>query len=344
MQKWKIGIVGASGYSGEELCSILSRHPQVEVVCLTSRQHAGKSLAEVLPRFVKRGGFGNLKFVEPLMEALLASKADVFFLALPHGKAAEFAAPLLEAGKRVIDISADFRVHDAGVYEEFYGEKHPAPHLLTQSVYGLPEIYRENLSKTKLVASPGCYPTSILLPLMPLLKAGLVEPDSIVVSSMSGVSGAGRKAEIPLLFVECNESARAYGTPKHRHLSEIEQELSAAAQQRIVISFTPHLIPLNRGIHSTINIRPAAGVAAGKIVEALQAAYAKEPFVRVGKELPDIKNVTGTNFCDIAVRHDERTGRVILFSAIDNLIKGASGQAVQSMNLIAGFEETTALL
>ncbi|MEO6054876.1 MAG: N-acetyl-gamma-glutamyl-phosphate reductase [Chthoniobacterales bacterium] len=344
MHKWKIGIVGASGYSGEELCAILSRHPQVEVVCLTSRQHVGKTVSQVFPRFVKRGNFGELKFIEPSIEALVSSKADVFFLALPHGKAAEFAAPLIEAGKRVIDISADFRVHKPEVYEEFYGEKHPAPQLLPQSVYGLPEIYREELKKTKLVASPGCYPTSILLPLVPLLKAGLIEPDSIIVSSMSGVSGAGRKAEIPFLFVECNESTRAYGTPKHRHLSEIEQELSAAAKQQIIISFTPHLIPLNRGIHSTIYVRPAAGVSAGRIEEALKAAYANEHFVRVGSELPDIKNVSNTNYCDIAVRHDVRTGRVILFSAIDNLVKGASGQAVQSMNLMAGFEETTALL
>ncbi|MEO6847479.1 MAG: N-acetyl-gamma-glutamyl-phosphate reductase [Chthoniobacterales bacterium] len=343
MSKWKIGIVGASGYSGEELCTILGRHPQVEAVCLTSRQHAGKKLSEVMPKFVNRGGFGDLRFVEPEISTLTASDAEVFFLALPHGKAAEFAVPLLKAGKRVIDISADFRVKSPAVYEEFYGEKHPAPDFLDQGVYGLPEIHREAIRKARLVASPGCYPTSILLPLVPLLKAGLIERDSIAVSSLSGVSGAGRKAETTFLFVECSESARAYGVPKHRHLSEIEQELSSAAKSPVQISFTPHLIPLNRGIYSTIYCKPTAG-AEKKIEETLQAVYKNEIFVRVSDVIPDLKNVVHTNFCDISCRYDERTGRILLFSAIDNLVKGAGGQAVQSMNLMAGFDETTALL
>jgi N-acetyl-gamma-glutamyl-phosphate reductase len=258
----------------------------------------------------------------------------------------EFAQPLLEAGLRVIDLSADFRLKDPAVFEEYYKEPHPAPQLLAKSVYGLPEIYREQIRNGALIASPGCYPTSILLPLIPLLRRKLVDPGSILVSSMSGVSGAGRKAEIDYLFCECNESARAYGVPKHRHLSEIEQELSNAAGQTVVMSFTPHLIPVNRGIVSTIYANLASGVGINDISGALQEAYRDEPFVRLQGEKgsADLKNVAYTNFIDIAWRHDPRTGRVVLMSAEDNIVKGASGQAVQSLNLMCGWPETLALL
>jgi N-acetyl-gamma-glutamyl-phosphate reductase len=258
--------------------------------------------------------------------------------------AAEFALPLCRAGKRVIDLSADFRLRDAGVYREFYGEDHPAPDVLKTAVYGLPELHRQAIRSAQLVGSAGCYPTSILLPLVPLLREGLICAEDILVSSASGVSGAGRKADVSLLFGECNESLRAYGLPKHRHLSEIEQELSLAANKPVVISFAPHLAPMTRGIHTTIFAKPAAGISGETILPSLETAYAREPFVRVLKNLPDTKNVTGTNFCDISCRFDARTGRVVLLSAEDNLVKGAAGQAVQNFNLMAELDETAGLL
>ena len=272
-------------------------------------------------------------------------KREPFFSRFRTALAAEFAAPLLEHGLRVIDLSADFRISDPEVYEEFYGAKHPAPELLQQSVYGLPEIHRETIRGARLLASPGCYPTSIILPLYPLLKQKLIDPAGIVVTSLSGVSGAGRKAEIDYLFAECNESLRAYGLPKHRHLAEIEQELSAAAGAKVTINFTPHLIPVTRGIHTTICAAPMANVSGAEIGAALEQRYGGESFVRLlgGQHYPDTKNVLGTNFIDIAWRHDPRTGRVVLLSAEDNLIKGASGQAVQSLNILCGWAETTGL-
>ncbi len=339
-----IAIVGANGYSGEELCAILARHPEVRVVAITSRQHAGKQAREVLPRLAGVGDFSKLIFSEPAIDALLQCGAEFFFLALPHGLAAEFAVPLHRAGKRVIDLSADFRLRDAATYQDFYNEAHPAPQLLQEAVYGLPELHRVEIQSAKLVGSAGCYPTTILLPLVPLLRQKLIDPAEIIVSSASGVSGAGRKAETALLYGECNESLRAYGLPKHRHLSEIEQELSLAAGSPVVISFTPHLAPMNRGIHSTIFTKPAPGVSPEAILPALEAAYANEPFVRVSKNLPDTKNTTGTNFCDISARFDARTGRLILLSVEDNLVKGAAGQGVQNFNLMAGLPETTGLI
>jgi N-acetyl-gamma-glutamyl-phosphate reductase len=344
MQLEKIAVVGATGYSGEELIRLLQRHPGTNLVCVTSRQSAGKALGAVYPKF--RGQkYDALAFSASDSASIVASGARIVFLALPHGLATEFAQPLLDAGLRVIDLSADFRLKDKAVYKEFYGHDHPAPGLLSQSVYGLPEVYREKIGAADLVASPGCYPTSIILPLSPLLKAGLIDPASIIVSSLSGVSGAGRKVDADYLFVECNESVRPYGVPQHRHLSEIEQELGYASGGTVTINFTPHLIPVNRGILTTIYATPAAGATTQRISEAMAESYKDEPFVRLlGTELyPDIKNVAYTNFIDIAWRHDPRTGRLILMSAIDNLIKGASGQAVQSMNLMCGLPETLGL-
>ncbi len=339
-----VAIVGANGYSGAELCAILARHPAAEVVAVTSRQHAGKRLGEVLPRLEGCGPLAALAFSEPSRDALLACDAEFFFLALPHGLAAEFAAPLCDAGRRVVDLSADFRLRDAEVYREFYGEPHGAGHLLGRAVYGLPELHREAIRGASLVASAGCYPTSVLLPLVPLLRGGIIAPGDIAVSSASGVSGAGRKAETAYLYGECNESLRAYGLPKHRHLSEIEQELSLAAECPVVITFVPHLAPMTRGIHTTIFARLAEGAAEADILPALEAAYAGERFVRVGRALPDTKNVSGTNFCDISARFDGRAKRAILLSVEDNLVKGAAGQAVQNFNLMAGLDETAGLI
>lgn len=349
----KIAIVGASGYSGEELVRLLLNHPQAELTAVTSRQNAGQTLAQVFPKFASHPKSRTLRFTEPNVE-LLAKQAEIVFLALPHGVAAEYAAPLLEQGCLVIDLSADFRVKDQVVYKEFYAHDHPAPDLLPKAVYGLPEIYRAQLRRTALVASPGCYPTSILLPTIPLVKAKLVHANSIIADSLSGVSGAGRKAELDYLFVECNESVRPYGVPKHRHLSEIEQELSLAAGAKVAIQFTPHLIPVNRGILTTLYLAPterfvdAKGEAAlgEKIAACYRAAYGNEPFVRLleGKAMPDTKNVVGTNVIEIAWRLDARTGRLIVMSAEDNLLKGAGGQAVQSMNILCGFPETAGLM
>jgi N-acetyl-gamma-glutamyl-phosphate reductase len=335
-------VVGANGYSGEELVGRILRHPGLELVAITSRQHAGKGLGEVLPRFGGVPG-AELEFMAPEPERLAEIEAAIFFLALPHGVAAGFAEPLLKAGRRVVDISADFRLREAALYAEFYGGAHPAPALLAEAVYGLPEVYREKIRSARLVAAPGCYPTSILLPLLPLLRAGLVEVDSISVCSASGVSGAGRKADETLLFAECNESLRAYGLPKHRHLSEIEQELSLAASEPVRITFVPHLAPMNRGIHTTIVARPRAGVTEEMFWQTWIGAYESEPFVRVGASLPETKNVRGTNFCDLSLRWDGRTGRVILLSAEDNLVKGAGGQALQAANLMLGWPETMGL-
>ena len=352
-KKIRAGIVGASGYSGEELVRLLLAHPRVELAAVTSRQFAGQTVAQAFPKFAHQPAAKKIHFTEP-NPAALAKQADIVFLALPHGVAAGYATALLEQGRRVIDLSADFRLKNAEVYKDFYGHDHPAPKLLAKSVYGLPEIYRSAIKKAALVASPGCYPTSILLPVVPLLRAGLVKSDGIIADSLSGVSGAGRKAEQEYLFAECNESVRPYGVPKHRHLSEIEQELSFAAGTPVVIQFTPHLIPVNRGILTTLYLTPAkllvnakqAEAFAEKIAACYQAAYGREPFVRLldGKSLPDTKNVNGTNVIEIAWRLDPRTGRLIVMSAEDNLVKGASGQAVQSLNIMCGFPETEGLI
>ena len=353
MNTKKVAIVGASGYSGEELVKLLLNHPHAELVAVTSRQNAGLTLGQVFPKFASHPKSKALRFSDPNAE-VLAKQADVVFLALPHGVAAEFAVPLLSADCTVIDLSADFRLKSAAVYKEFYAHDHPAPDLLQKSVYGLPEVHREAIKKSNLIASPGCYPTSILLPTIPLLKAGVIKPAGIIADSMSGVTGAGRKAEIDYLFCECNESVRPYGVPKHRHLSEIEEQLSLAAGTPVIIQFTPHLIPINRGILTTLYLAPAehfsdaAGAAkiGEKVAAAYQAAYGNEPFVRLleGKALPDTKNVEGTNYIEIAWRLDARTGRLIVMSAEDNLTKGASGQAVQSLNILCGWPETTGLI
>ena len=345
MELEKIAIVGASGYSGEELVRLLIRHPGVLIVALTSRQHAGEPLGQVFPKFAGQH-YGELTFIDSDVAKIVSTGARYVFLALPHGLASEYAVPFADAGLRVIDLSADFRIKDSAVYQEFYGEPHHAPELAEQSVYGMPEIYREQIRTAQLVASPGCYPTSTILPLHPLLKRRLIKPQSIVVCSMSGVSGAGRTAKTDYLFAECNESVRAYGVPRHRHLAEIEQELSLAAGEKVTIDFAPHLVPITRGIHTTIHCAPAEGVEPAQIAAAFAEAYGSEPFIRLlgGNALPDTKNVSCTNFLDIAWRHDPRTGRYVILSAEDNLTKGAAGQAVQSLNIMCGWPETTALL
>ncbi|HSS16633.1 MAG TPA: N-acetyl-gamma-glutamyl-phosphate reductase [Candidatus Dormibacteraeota bacterium] len=340
----KVAVIGASGYIGEELVWLLLRHPYAELAAVTSRQFAGRTLADVFPRLSHHQKAGDLRFgaSDPVR---LTQMAEIIFLALPHGFAAEFAKPLVQTGARIVDLSADFRIKDAKIYKEFYGNDHPAPDLLGESVYGLPEIYRAKISDANLVACPGCYPTSILLPLLPLIRERVVSLASILVTSLSGVTGAGRKVEADYLFAECNESVRPYGVPKHRHLSEIEEQLSAFAGEKITIQFTPHLVPVNRGIITTIYVDLSEKIDADSVASIYQKAYGDEPFVRLlgAGRFPDTKNVSGTNFIDIAWRLDLRTGRAILMSAIDNIVKGASGQAIQCFNLMRRYPETSGL-
>lgn len=348
-----VAIIGASGYSGEELVRLLLNHPSVELTAVTSRQSAGQTVAQVFPRFASHPRSRALRFTEPDAQRL-ATQAEIVFLALPHGVAAEFAVPLVQAGCVVIDLSADFRLKSAAIYKEFYGHEHPAPDLLKKSVYGLPEFHRAAIRDARLIAAPGCYPTSILLPALPLLRAGLIKSTGIIADSLSGVSGAGRKAEADFLFCECNESVRPYGVPRHRHLSEIEEQLSLAAGGPVTIQFTPHLIPINRGILTTLYLAPEPHLSTAeqsaafgeKITACYAKAYGNEPFVRLleGAALPDTKNVAGANAIEIAWRLDPRTGRLLVMSALDNLLKGASGQAVQCMNILCGFTESAGLL
>ena len=345
MKKAKVAIFGASGYSGEELVKRLSEHPLVELGCLISRQHARKKASDVFGWIGPRSSLINFEFSYPDLTSMRSLGIEFAFLALPHGVACEFAVPLLELGIRVIDLSADFRVKDPDVYKYFYNQEHPVPGLLKNSVYGLPEAYRDQIRNAQLIACPGCYPTSILVPLLPVVRAKMIRLTSIVVNSLSGVSGAGRKAEMDLLFVECNESARPYGLPLHRHLSEVEQELSSVAKEPVIIQFAPHLIPLSRGIITTTHAESVTGVTPKSLEEVYETAYGSESFVRLlgSTRYPDLKNVVGTNRLEIAWRVDPRTGRIILMSAEDNLVKGAAGQAIQCFNIMNGWNEAFGL-
>jgi N-acetyl-gamma-glutamyl-phosphate reductase len=340
----KVGIVGASGYSGEVLVKLLLGHPRVDLAAVTSRTHVGKLLSTVIPSV--RGIDRGLKFVDSDPVALAASDIALYFLALPHGAAATYAKALVGAGKRVIDLSADFRIADLATYQKYYGEHH-APELLPSARFVLPELTKpEWKTEAKLVAAPGCYPTGILVPLTPLLKAGVVTREHIVANSFSGVSGAGRKVEEAYLYVERTESAKAYGLVKHRHLAEIEEQLALHTGAKTIIQFNPHLAPMRRGIATTITVPAAAGASIDSLYAAWRSAYGSSPFVQIlaSGETPDTAHTVGSNRIDISAVHDPRTGNFILTSAEDNLVKGASGQAVQIMNLWCGFEETAGLI
>lgn len=339
----KVGIIGASGYSGETLIRLLSRHPKVELACVTSRQWAGQRVDSVLPAM--SGLTGGLCFSASKAEDLAQSTdIDLFFLALPHGVAAEYAAPLVEAGKRVIDLSADFRLNCPQLYQSYYGKAHPAPELLAAAPYVLPEWSTQGWQQAQLIACPGCYPTSVLIPLLPLLQTGVVAAAGIVVNSLSGISGAGKKAEEYYSFCERESSVVAYGVPRHRHLSEIEEQLTLAAAAPVVLQFTPHLIPVARGIATTIVAKVSGGVEA--VYNAWSAQYANRPFIRIlpAGKCPETRHVVHSNRVDMSAQYDPRTGNIVITSAIDNLVKGASGQAVQIMNLWLGFAETDGLL
>jgi len=339
-----VGIVGAAGYSGETLMNLLLRHPEAKLTTATSRKHAGKPVDEVIPSLRGRGG--ELRFTASDPQALANQEnLDLVFLALPHGVASEYAVPLAEAGKKVIDLSADFRLLSAERYEEFYGHPHPAPAWLSKSAYVIPEFHEDSWKSMQLIASPGCYPTSMLMPLLPLVKEGIISTDNITVFSMSGVSGAGKKAAEDFIYCERNESTKAYSFPKHRHLSEVEEQLGLAAGKEVTIQFLPHLVPMHRGIATTISL-PASTDTLDKVYACWEKQYQDKPFVCIlpSNVRPDTKHVSLTNRVDISACYDERTQKLLITSAEDNLVKGAAGQAVQIMNLWCGYEETAGLL
>ena len=340
--KIKVGITGASGHAGVELVKILARHPNAVLECVTSRSLAGTPVAEVMPALSHLLP-ADFKFAPSSPEGQAAMDVDVWFLALPHGAAAEYAKALVGAGKTVIDLSADFRLNSLDTYLEYYKTPHPAPELLKLGKYVVAEL--ADVSKAdKLIACAGCYPTSIQIPLVPLLRAGAVSTEHIVIDSYSGVSGAGKKADLAYNYCERNESAKAYGLPKHRHLSEIEEQLSIAAGKNVVVQFNPHLAPMTRGIYTTITV-PALVGSAEEVLDIWRKAYAGRPFVKILEKggYPDSAHVTNTNRCDISAFFDPRTHNLVLCSVIDNIVKGASGQAVQIMNLMFGFDETAGL-
>jgi N-acetyl-gamma-glutamyl-phosphate reductase len=322
------------------LLRLLDGHPEAQVTCVTSRQYAGEKISTVFPSLQ-----GRIDLVcDPIDIEAIADKADFVFTALPHKSAMEVVPGLLAAGLKVVDLSADYRLRDQSVYEHWY-QAHTSPELLAEAVYGLPELYREEIRGSRLVANPGCYPTSVALGLAPLLREGLIDPATIVVDSKSGTSGAGRSAKVSSLFCEVNEGFKAYGVGGHRHTPEIEQSLSTLAGEAVTINFTPHLLPVSRGILSTCYAALTPFFETGELLDRYREAYRNESFVRVCPEgqLPNVAFVRGSNFCDIGLVGDRRTGRVIVVSVIDNLVKGAAGQAVQNMNILMGLDEAAGL-
>ena len=341
--KAKIGVLGASGYTGAELLRLLIRHPRVEIALLTADRRAGKSMAEVFPQFAP--------YPLPTLTAIEAADwpklaLDLAFCALPHGTTQKVIADLLARAPhtKVVDLSADFRLADPAAYARWYGHEHFAPQLQKEAVYGLTEMYRPQVKAARLVANPGCYTTCAQLALIPLLKAKAIDPDEIVIDAKSGMTGAGRAAREEMLFAEVSEGFHAYGVGHHRHMSELDQEFSLAAGRDVIVSFTPHLVPMNRGILSTIYVR-GLKASAQDLHALLAKAYANEPFVQVlpFRTLPQTRHVRGSNMTFIGVAADRIAGRAIIVSALDNLTKGASGQAVQNMNVMLGFPETMGL-
>jgi len=336
----RAAVAGATGYAGAELVRLLTGHPDAQLTMITSRQFAGQRFDRVFPAMA-----GRVDLVcEELDDDRICAAADVIFTALPHKLPMKIAPEILKRGRKTIDLSADFRFNEAGVYEAAY-QPHAAPQLLRESVYGLSEVYSSQIASARLVGNPGCYPTSALLPLIPLIKGGLVEPDGIVIDSKSGVSGAGRSPSLTVHHCEVNESFKAYKVSAHRHAPEMETILSREAGRSMTITFVPHLVPMTRGMLSTIYARPSGAATARTVQDCLAAFYAGRPFVRLRPPgaPPDTLHVRGTNYCDIGFVLDERARRLILMSAIDNLGKGAAGQAVQNMNLMFGLDETAGL-
>ncbi len=337
----KVAICGGSGYTGGELLRILSQHPKVKVTAVTSEKSAGKKVTELFPSLHT---YAQTEF-EPLLQEKLIKKADLFFLALPHASSQSAVDYFFQNGKKVVDLSADYRLNDVLIYEEWYKVPHNYKKALKKAVYGLPELHKTRIQKSSLVANPGCYPTSAILGLYPVLKNKLIKADNIVIDSKSGTSGAGRKASVNFSFCEVNEGFKAYSIATHRHTPEIEQELSLLAKKEIKVNFTPHLLPVNRGILTTIYASLNKKTDTKEMLVIYKKAFAKEPFVKVLGEnvFPNINSVKGTNFCEIGVKVNARTNTLIIVSAIDNLVKGAAGQAVHNMNLMMGYKEDDGL-
>lgn len=333
----KVGVVGGTGYTGVELLRLLSRHSQVELVAITSRGEAGMAVSDMFPSL---RGRVNLKFVTPQEAAL--DKCDAVFFATPNGIAMQQAAELVAAGVRIIDLAADFRIRDIAEWEKWYGMKHAAPELVAEAVYGLPETSREQIRKARVLANPGCYPTAVQLGFLPLVEAGAVDLSHLIADAKSGVSGAGRKAEVHTLFSESADSFKAYGVAGHRHLPEIRQGLTRFAGQPVGLTFVPHLTPMIRGIHATLYARLTQDIDLQALYE---QRFAGEPFVDVmpAGSHPETRSVRASNLCRIAVHRPQGGDTVVVLSVIDNLVKGAAGQAVQNLNIMFGFEESTAL-
>ena len=331
MSKAKIGIVNVTGYTGMELARLLANHPQVELTAVTGRSTTGKKLADVLP---------FLTGLDLTIESELGG-VDVSFTTLPHKESVLQVEALIKRGIKVIDISADYRLKDTSLYPKWYGYEHPFPSLLKEAVYGLPELHRGKIQGSRLVANPGCYPTGAILALAPVLKMGLVGND-IVIDSKSGISGAGRTLDITSHYAEANENSTAYAMERHRHLPEMEQELTAFGGE-LVLTFVPHLVPMTRGILTTTYADLKEGIDTIELIELYKNFYAADPFIKVVSKPPYSKHVTGSNYCHIHPTVNERTGKLVVLSAIDNLVKGAAGQAIQNMNLMLGLEETTGL-
>ena len=334
----KIGIVGATGYTGVELLRLLVTHPDVEIAYVTSRSNAGTRVDAMFPNL---RGFIDLEFSDPSTNAL--SECDLVFFATPNGVAMNHVPELLKAGTKVIDLAADFRIKDVDIWAKWYNMTHACPDLLSSAVYGLPEINREALASAQLVANPGCYPTSVILGLLPLLESNLIELDNIIADTKSGVSGAGKQASVATLFSEMGESFKAYGVAGHRHQPEIAQAFSLVAGQNVDLTFVPHLLPIIRGIHATLYTRTDQD--ASSLQTLYEARYKNEPFVDVLPQgsHPETRNVKSSNMCQIALHKSSENSRVVVLSVIDNLVKGAAGQAVQNMNIMCGFSETTGL-
>lgn len=336
-KRLKVGIVGGTGYTGVELLRLLAQHPGAELKVITSRTEAGMPVAEMFPNLRKRV---DLCFTVPDAAALVA--CDIVFFATPNGVAMKEARALYDAGVRIVDVSADFRIRDIGVWEKWYGMQHACPELVAEAVYGLPELNRDRIRNARIVANPGCYPTAVQLGFLPLVQSGLVDTDHLIADAKSGVSGAGRKAETHTLLAEASDNFKAYGVVGHRHLPEISQGLSQAAGKAVGLVFTPHLTPMIRGIHATLYARLGRDTDLQALYE---KRYAEEPFVDVmprGSH-PDTRSVRGANLCRMAVHRPQNGDTVVVLSVIDNLVKGASGQAIQNMNIMFGFPETAGL-
>lgn len=338
----RVGVVGASGYSGIEAVRILVAHPFVELTVLTSEHYAGREVADVYRHLA---GF-DLPAFEELRPDLVKQRAEIVLSCLPEKVGAGLIAELIVGGVRVVDLSADFRLKDLAVYRATYGTEHPASALLREAVYGLSEFHRGQIHEARLVANPGCYPTGALLGILPLIRRDLIEPSSIVIDSKSGTTGARRAPQIDQLFAEVNENFRAYKVGSHRHTPEMEQEIGSLLGREVSVMFVPHLLPVTRGILTSIFMRPRNGTTEQDVRNAFEASFAKSRFVRLLKpgELPELKNVRATNFCEIAVHLDRRSGTLLVLTAIDNLGKGAAGQAIQNMNLMLGYDEAAGLL